>query len=321
MSPVRNPDFSDTTYRPASISNGVSRQTFLLVLLVITASGAGLFFYLQKAPCEAPLTYKIGVVDPGFKVSTETFKADVEQASQIWEKAIGKELFVYDPKGELTVNLVYDERQQLTQKEQELSAQISETSQVADSVRQQYSQLRTEFTQAESQYNAMVAAYTQHQAIYNKEVQYWNSKGGAPKEKYDQLNEEKDTLAAERSALEAKRQEVNRLADEVNAYIKKYNLLVAHINTTINTINNDGLAGTEFEEGLYISDREGQRINIFQFANKIDLIRVLAHEFGHSLTLEHNSNPDSIMSPVNQSDTLTLSAEDLRDLMAVCEPT
>ena len=120
----------------------------------------------------------------------------------MWEKAIDKDLFVYDPKGTLVVNLIYDERQQITQKEQTLNAQISQTSQVADSVKQQYSLLRAEYTEAEQEYNAMFAAFIKHQNAYNREVQYWNSKGGAPKEKYDELIAEENELTTEHKALE-----------------------------------------------------------------------------------------------------------------------
>lgn len=38
------------------------------------------------------------------------------QASQIWSSAEGQNLFVYDPQGDLSINLIYDERQSLTKK-------------------------------------------------------------------------------------------------------------------------------------------------------------------------------------------------------------
>jgi predicted Zn-dependent protease len=86
----------------------------------------------------------------------------------------------------------------------------------------------------------------------------------------------------------------------------------------VHTINNNGLVGTQFEEGVYISDKEGKRINIYQFDNNIDLVRVLAHELGHSLRLQHNANTNSIMNPLNQGQDLSLSPEDLQELKTAC---
>src|SRR3989344_4685261 len=276
----------------------------------------GSFLYLHQGPCATPITYKIGAVDPRFGVTPDDFKKDVLQASNIWEKPIEKPLFAYDPKGTITINLIYDNRQQITQKESEPSANISQTSATAAAVKQQYSALRAQYEQAQQEYTTLWAQFKQAQAAYNAEVDHWNSVGGAPKPQYDVLTAGKNALLAQQNALEQKRQEVNGLAETVNAFIHRYNLLVSYINSNVNAINNDGLAGTQFEEGVYISDGSGKKINIYQFGNKIDLIRVLAHELGHALALEHNANPNSIMSPVNQSESLAVSPEDLEALKA-----
>ncbi|MFA6585424.1 MAG: matrixin family metalloprotease [Candidatus Paceibacterota bacterium] len=294
----------------------------VLGIVVLSAIGTvlvvGTFLYFKKGPCEEPLTYTIGTIDPRFGVAPETFKKDLTQAIGIWEKALGTPLFAESTKGAVTINLVYDIRQQTTQKEQVLNENISQTSQTADSVRREYAMLKAQYEQAHQAYEVQLAAFNEAQARYNAKVDHWNNAGGAPKEQYDALTAEKNNLLALRGALEQKRQEVNGLADTVNTFIKKYNLLVAYINSNINAINNDGLAGTQFEEGVYVSDENGQRINVYQFVNKTDLIRVLAHELGHALALGHNTNPDSIMNPVNTSESLTVSPEDLRDLKTAC---
>jgi hypothetical protein len=290
-------------------------------ILALALLGVVIYFalpYLPKTPCKNPIEYKIGTIDPRFGVSVEEYKKDIAQASAIWGKAVGKTLFEYNPKGALTINLIYDSRQKITQQEKVLNNQISQTSGVADSVKQEYTSLENSYLQAKQSYEAELADYNQEQGGYNSQVEYWNSQGGAPEAEYAKLSAEKNRLQSKRSILEAERVRMNDLGSQINALIDKYNLLVAHINSNVSAINNDGLAGTQFEEGEYVRDVSGKRINIYQFENKTYFIRVLAHEMGHSLGLEHNNNPHSIMNPVNRKENLTLSADDLAELKTEC---
>ncbi len=292
---------------------------FAVCVVLITGPSFLYFTYFAKGPCDAPIAYKIGTVDSRFGVTADAFKTDVAQAADIWNQSIlQKNLLTYDPNGVVTINLVYDNRQALTQREQTLNANINQTSQTADSIKQEYSALKAQYTEAQQVYATQLASFTEAQTSYNAEVDHWNSVGGAPKPQYDVLSAEKNSLATKQAALEQQRQNVNQLADAVNAYINKYNLLISYINSDVSAINNDGLAGTQFEEGVYISDASGKKINIYQFENHVDLIRVLAHELGHSLGLGHNPNPNSIMNPVNQSTSLTLSVDDLQALKTEC---
>jgi Matrixin len=275
--------------------------------------------YLPTIPCKNPIEYKIGTIDPRFGVSESEFKKDIAQAGMIWSKGINKTLFEYNPKGALTINLIYDDRQKITQQEKVLNTEISKTSGVAGSVKEEYSSLQSSYLLAKQSYEAELAEYNREQGDYNSRVEYWNSQGGAPKDEYAKLTAEKNSMQSKRSTLEAERVRMNNLGNQINALIDKYNLLVAHINSNVDAINNDGLAGTQFEEGEYVRDINGKRINIYQFENKTYFIRVLAHELGHAVDLDHNNNPDSIMNPVNNSQSLKLSTEDLQDLKMECE--
>ncbi len=293
--------------------------SIVLWVLLILLGGYRAYLYYEHQPCKTPIEYNIGTLDPRFGVTKEQFLTDISTAGMLWSDAEGKKLFEYNPNGSLTINLVYDDRQKITQQENVLNSSIDQNTLVAESVKQQFTSLREQYAAAKAAYQTDLTTFNKAQTDYNNEVTYWNEKGGAPQREYASLQSQKNALTVKRNELEVGRQKVNDLASQINALIDKYNLLVAHINDTVDAINNDGLAGTQFEEGVYISDRDGKRINIYQFNTKNYFIRVLSHELGHALGLQHNDGKDSIMSPVNQSKSLKLSPEDLAALKALCK--
>ena len=290
-------------------------KPYFFVLFVIAAY-AGYFFYTQKGPCEVPLTYKLGTFDTTFGISQSEFRDAAAQAARIWNDAAGKVVLRYDPKGSIPVNLIYDTRQQLTERNQALTSAIQENKNIAASVKAQFTALEVAYTIKKQTYNAEVAAYTQHVSDYQSEVNYWNSRGGAPQTEFAKLSATKNALGVKRATLEATQSSVNDLATQINGLIDKYNVLADHIEANVNVVNRT--AGKEFEEGDYVQDAHGESIHIYEFSNKIKLVRVLAHEFGHALGLQHNANPKSIMFAVNESWSLVPTKEDILALYAVC---
>lgn len=266
-------------------------------------------------PCVSPISYKIGSFDKNFGISQKEFLQALEQASKIWSDPAGKKLFVYDPDGDLTINLIYDERQKTTQQNQELQADIQKTGELAGSVKAEYEALEADLVVKKAAYNAELAEFEAKRTAYESNVAYWNGKGGAPRDEYQKLLEQERELKSSQASLETKRLALNAQVDQVNAFIQKYNLLVRDANTRINTINQR--AGKEFQEGTY--DPNTNTINIYEFSTEYKLLRILAHELGHALTLDHNSNPASIMYELNQSNTLTLSKDDLAALKTLCK--
>lgn len=80
--------------------------------------------------------------------------------------------------------------------------------------------------------------------------------------------------------------------------------------------------GEEFTEGEYKSEYKSgvyeQEIDIYEFSTKAKLRRVLAHELGHALGLDHVEDPKAIMYRLNQGTNDTLTKDDLAELKTYC---
>lgn len=273
------------------------------------------FNFLQPKPCDSPIQYKIGKIDAGFGLSETKLKSSLVTASKIWAKPLGKDLFEYNQNGKLTINLIYDNRQKTTQTNSVLKADVEKTNTLAGSVKKEYETLMQDLAVNKQAYADELNNFNTEQAKYSTQVDYWNNKGGAPADIYNNLTQARDDLIKAQQILETKRLAINNSADKINSFIEKYNLLVASANQNIDVINQT--AGQEFQEGTY--DPNTNTINIYEFSTQDKLTRVLAHELGHALEIDHNSNPLSIMYSLNKSNTLYLSKEDIASLKIICK--
>lgn len=298
-------------------------RTTLKVLtngVAILCTGIILYYsyqYAHKLPCDTPRTYAIGTIDPKFYLSDKDVRDALAQAESIWEKPLGKNLFQYDRNGEVVVNFVYDKRQETAIKNKVLTTKIDSAKNSADSIKQDFTAMKVVYEQKEAAYNNLLAQYSTKLSAYNQEVDYWNSQGGAGETEYQKLQTEKAGLDATKSRLGVMVDELKLLSQQINDRIAAYNTIVGNVNENVNQVNST--AGEEFNEGLYQSDKNGERITVYEYTSKQELIRVLAHELGHALGLEHNDNPESIMYRRNDSKNMTPTMEDILAVKIVCK--
>ncbi len=249
-------------------------------------------FFDQLHPCDRPITYKIDTVDKQFNLSRDQFVSDVGRGADLWNMQAGKKLFLYDPQGKLSVNLIFDQRQQEQNKINALDNQLqSKKDKLAADI---------------GSYRANVANFKNRLAQHNSQVAYWNSQGGAPQEEFDKLNTEQTQLKTESDQL-------NATARKLNLSTEDYNLGVGNLKSAINNFNED--LQKKPEEGIFKGDQS--KIEIYFNNSQAELIHTISHELGHALGLEHNSNSKSVMFPYTNS-VIKLSTDDAQALGEVC---
>lgn len=257
-----------------------------------TVSQKTIHSLLYYSPCDSPTTYRVGVVDERFQIPQAEFREDIQNASSIWSKEYGKDIFAFDPKAELRINLIYDVRQSLNTQIDDLQGNLKSEQTTLKPRIEEYENLASEFKKRVADLNA--------------QIEYWNSQGGAPKEEYDKLTGEQEELRKEAERL-------NEMARQLNLSTQQYNQGVVKLGETIETFNE--ALSLRPEEGVYDSDEKS--ITIYITNSKEELVHTLAHELGHAIRIGHNANPQAIMYPYT-STTVSLTPEDIQALNYIC---
>jgi hypothetical protein len=300
----------------------ILKYTILLVVI-----GLLVYFIRQEtlSPCQKTLEYSIDRFDTQFGISEEEFKNYIAESETVWEKTIGRDVFVYKSDAPFKINLIYDERQLETVQKQKTEFGLSAVEEAFKNLDSRFEIFKNQYEQRVSSYQIVFTEFERRKAIYDAEVENFNSKGGAPKNKYDALNEERQYLNSEAEKLNKEALVINAMTSELNALLKERNTKAAEYNRIAEEYNKKYNDGLEFNQAEYktgdLSTQAGE-INVYQFGNKKDLIFALIHEFGHALGLEHVDNPKSIMYYLASSNITVspaLSEQDLAELDRVCK--
>lgn len=310
-------------------------KTFVLLAVLGFVAYKFLYFFpvFSGISCDKPIPYSIGTFDERFDVTEQYFLDALKGAEAIWEKPAGRNLFVYlpdidspgfleslIPKHILKVNLIYDYRQEATGKLEGLGIVVKDTQESYDSLKAKFEAAKREYEREKGIFNTRVAAFDQKNAAYEKEVNFWNKKGGAPEAEFKRLESTRLALEAEKRELDRLQARINGMVGDVNAIVVGLNRLAGTLNLTVeryNAINET--RGESFEEGVYVSEGAKREINIYEWESREKLLRVLAHEFGHALSLEHVPDEEAIMYEFNQGDTLMATEADLAELARKCD--
>ena len=275
----------------------------------------------MSAPCKEPIAYTIGSFDRRFSFSYTEFLGALSEAEAIWEKSLGKELFIYAPEtGELTINLIYDYRQEVTTTLSGLGSTVKEDEASYDALQSRYLKLKTEYGKAKEAYDVQVKMFDEKSSAYEAQIESWNSSPRTSREQFNQLEAAKSALRADVVVLKKVEAQLNATVRDINSLVETLNRLAHTLNLNVETYNTIGASrGESFTGGLYSQTGGVESIDIFEFSNKEKLVRVLAHEFGHALGLEHVDDPEAIMYYLNEGEAEVLTKADLIALRTLCE--
>lgn len=292
--------------------------TFAFIVGAFIYSGYSFYLYSLN-PCDRPLEYAIGRFDTEFGVSQEKFKYQITEAGSVWEKALNKKMFLYNPKAKFKINLIYDVRQLATAQKQKTEFGLSAAEDILKQLDSEFNQMKAAYDRRLMAHQVAGSTFEVEQKSYESKVNYWNVQNGAPsKAEYELLQAEGRSLNVEAKQLNDEGRLLNQSVKELNALLDKRNEAARAYNQVAQNYNQKYGHGLEFNQAEYT----GQAINVYQFGSQKDLAVALAHELGHALGLNHTENPASIMYYMTGGNTAVKpspSTEDLAELRRVCK--
>lgn len=273
----------------------------LSVLTFFGFSFVGLVIYLTLyPPCSTPLTYTLGSIDKRFGITHEKILKELREAESVWERTSRYNLFEYEAdkkEADISVDFVYDDRQETLVKGQMLDAET-----------EQYSKTIAAYEARLDRFEMRVDAYNTDDDKYGVDLEQWNSGNRRDEAEYKRLQAEGQRLKAEYAYLEQE----SALLEQVQEKLEPIRIA---LDDKIKEFNE---AGKEIIEDGRWNPRE-EKITIFRYEGDRELKWLLAHELGHALGLEHVEYPRSVMYYLSSDvPILTLSDDDVRELARVC---
>lgn len=281
-------------------------------------------YFFPTPPCSKTIYYSFGAFDKRFGISQDQFSKIVAIAASAWNRAWLNgdghiNLLQYAPDGPLKIDLSYDYRQQATEKLNQIGGTIDAGKSAYNTLQSKYDSLTYSYNKAQNELNAAIAKYNSDKASYEQQVSYWNSRGGAPADQFQALENKRNAINNEADAINAQKTKLNELVNTINQTGTTLNDMAKDLNMNVANYNNVGATtGEQFNEGIYREDANGKTIIIYQYDDTVRLKRVLEHEFGHAIGLEHVDDKDAIMYYLNNSNNQSLTSADLDELERVC---
>ncbi len=286
------------------------KQVFKIILLCVAIYIVYLSFHANK--CDEVLTFRIENIDKQFGVSKESAIGYSKGAADLWNNGLQKQVLKYDEKGEIKISFVYDERQRITIQNNILREKANQKTQILTAKIENITVQKENFLDLKKKFENEFQAFENDLQTYNLKIAEINKKGGATEEERASLKVEKSSLEIRKNNLENQQIQLNNYLKSINSDVTEYNTGVRNFNSVVQEINKNSLG--EFEEGYF----SGNKIVLYEYEDITTLKRLIAHELGHALGMDHTDEKNSIMYYINQGDKFVLTKSDVAEYNRIC---
>lgn len=100
-------------------------------------------FLRMPKPCQDPLTYRIGRIDERFGIRPSEFSDMVKKAAAVWGEPLSHDLFREDARGKIEINLIYDYRQETSERLKQLSSRMETTRDSYENIKMRHESLKS----------------------------------------------------------------------------------------------------------------------------------------------------------------------------------
>ncbi|MDP2864730.1 MAG: hypothetical protein Q8O90_00620, partial [Elusimicrobiota bacterium] len=204
-------------------------------------SGAARILRARFFPCSSPITYSIGNIDPGYKISAEELGEALIEAEKAWEGPAKKNLFEFTrSSGSVMVNLVYDSRQASLDKLKTLGIRTDQTLDSYKYLKARYDELSAKVDSEEGRLKGIMSRYKVREAAYNTGVRRLNEIGAAPRSEVLRIDKARAALAMQFGGIKMIEAAVVADVDTLNALGTTLNQLIVQLNINAAQYNRAG---------------------------------------------------------------------------------
>ena len=271
-------------------------------------------YILIYPACSKPIFYTLGSIDRRFGLSNEKILEELVEAEGVWEKFRKSNLFEYVKNAkdaDITIDFIYDIRQQELVSKQSLNANIDDYI-IAFRA---YENRVIAHNAKLAQYEERAKQYDDAFKMYDNAVSLWNNSSRTDESELSRLENEEirlrsflKSLKIESASVEQSEKSLNYEKDQIDKRKAEIEKIYGELSIPVNT---------EVEQGSWNS--ETKKVVIYRFQDNRELKWLLAHELGHVLGMEHVEYPRSVMHYlISSSPILSLSNDDVRELSRVC---
>src|SRR4030065_1474354 len=172
-------------------SKTVTWRTFFLLVILIALST---FVLWKPKPCQNEITYSIDHVDERFGLTHEEFAIAVKLAAQMWGEPLYRQLFREDNNGIIEINLVYDYRQEASDRLKKLNYKIERSQESYEELKTRLEDLRAEYNQKKITLTGDFNAYNVRVNAFNADSEFWRRRGGVDEKNHNKLMKETEEI-------------------------------------------------------------------------------------------------------------------------------